>query len=90
MFGPLTSKLEWEIQRAVYRLRKARGESPPKPHRVRGDPKAVIPDGLLVGTAPDLDQPRGRTLKQGARTFDKRDGIIDERFQSGHGNGQPL
>ncbi len=62
MFGPLTSKLEWEIERAVYRLRRARGESPPKPVRIRGNPKAEIPDGLLVGRAPDLDQPRGRTL----------------------------
>lgn len=47
--GAVTSALEWQIERAVYRLRKARGESPAKPHRVKGDPKAVIPDGLLVG-----------------------------------------
>jgi hypothetical protein len=53
MLGALTSKLEWEIERAVYRLRRARGESPPKPVRVKGDPKAVIPDGLLVGPRRD-------------------------------------
>jgi hypothetical protein len=49
MLGAITSPLEWAQELAVYRLRKARGESPAKPHRVKGDPKAVVPDGLLVG-----------------------------------------
>ncbi len=53
MFGPITSRLEWQIERAVYRLRKARGEAVKPPHRVKGDPKAVIPDGLLVGQRRD-------------------------------------
>ncbi len=54
MLGAITSDQEWAIERGVWKLRaaqaKAKGEPmPAKPHRVKGDPKAVVPDGLLVG-----------------------------------------
>jgi hypothetical protein len=63
MSGPIISPLEFEIQVAMWRIlaRQARATGravPPRPRRVKSGPKgAPIPDGLLVGTRPQVNYP---------------------------------
>jgi hypothetical protein len=57
MTGPITSDLEWEIERAAWKLRAAQArrnrEAPPRrPRRVVGNPRAIVPDGVCVGRLP--------------------------------------